>query len=298
MTVVPTVTPKLHEALVALKQHLSNQRQTQEKPELLVDHDASDSVTLRFRLKMAGAKNAIRFEHVVVPHSLTEDLEACIIVRDPKDRATAAVDALKETANKNFVKKVIAIKSLKKKFKSPEMRRNLANRFSVFMAEEAVLEMMPDLLGRYFYDVKKAKIPFPIEKISDADISRVRNSTRFRLATGPVVGAKIGRLESMEISAIVENATAVIQAVEKFAAKKSNKIVAIEVQITDSLALPLYQLVAEEGAAEAPTADAKTGVNATKKKRAREESDESDGEEVVNSLASVSVKNLKRKLKK
>ena len=138
------------------------------------------------------------------------------------------------------VSKVISVKSLKKKYNNPEARRSLCNRFDVFMAEKEILDMMPSLLGRYFYDVKKIKIPFPIKAINQEAFDKVKDCTRFRLSTGPILGVRIGRLETMTTSEIVANAAAVIPAIESYLEKKENGIVGIDTQVTNSIILPVF----------------------------------------------------------
>ena len=236
---IPDISAKLVEAVAALRQHLEIKKKGQ--LEELLTADCADVVTLRFRLQNIPVKSQIRYEYTKIPHSLFSEPSICLLARDPKEKAVEKAEKVKE------IKKVISIKSLKKKYsKHAETKRDLCNGFDLFLVEEEVLEMMPGLLGKYFYDTKKHKIPHPVKSINPSEVSRIMQSTRFRLSTGPTVGVRIGKLDSMTDAQIKENADAVMTAVYAMLEKKKNQVIAIEVQITDSFALPVYLTITEQ----------------------------------------------------
>ena len=283
MSTVSSSEPKLREALVALKQYFDAQQAAKAVPDVIAA-DSADVVTLCFRLASIPKKKQIRFESVRLPHPLVNkaEVEVCLIVRDPKEAAEKKV----ETAGVK-VAKVLAVKSLKKKYKSPESRRDLCNKFDVFLAEEEVAEMLPTLLGRYFYDVKRHKIPSLISSITKSSYDAALESTRFRLSTGATLGVRIGKLESMSVEEMLANAKTVIPEVEKFLLRKGNGVIGFDVQVTDGVALPVYVKKIEE-----KPESIKKAI--TSVKRPAPESEDSDVEQETKSLASLSVKDLKK----
>ena len=291
--VVSATKAKLPEALPALSQYLANRR-SEELPEL-VSADNADVVTLNIRLASIPVKKQLRYETVKLPNPLIDAYEAsvCLIVRDPKEKAEAKVEAAGVK-----VAKVLAIKSLKKKYKSPEAKRELCNRFDVFLAEEEITEMLPTLLGRYFFEVKKHKIPIAIDAISKPSFDRALNSTRFRLSTGATLGVRIGKLDSMTHTQIIQNVETVLPVVEQYLAKKGNGVIGVDVQVTNSISLPVYIKKVEDQVEtkKAETKKAETKKSQTKKvasKKRAAASDDSDSEEVEKSLSSLSVTDLK-----
>ena len=277
--------PKLGEAIDALR-HQMNNKKSQDMPEL-ISSDTSDVVSLSFRLQTVPKSSCLLFEHVAIPHNIfPEDASICLLVRDPKDKAVKKV-----AASGVKVAKVICIRSLKKKYGNPEAKRDLCNKFDIFLAEKEILDLMPSLLGRYFYDVKKYKIPYPIKQISKESFAQVLSCTRFRQSTGPVLGVRIGRLESMTTAQILENAAAVIPAVEQYLAKKSNGIQNIETQVTNTIILPVFvSAKVPEFVPEAPKRKRKQ----VEEVATQDSDDSADEDGQVKDIASLSVAELKK----
>ena len=282
-TITSATLPKLSEAIDALRQQMSNKK-SQDIPEL-ISSDTSDVVSLSFRLQAVPKSSCLLFEHVSIPHSIfPEDASICLLVRDPKEKAVKKV-----AASGVKVAKVICVRSLKRKYANPEAKRDLCNKFDIFLAEKEILDLLPSLLGRYFYDVKKYKIPYPIKQISADAVKQVLNSTRFRQSTGPILGVRIGRLESMTTAQIVENAAAVMPAVEQYLAKKTNGIQSIDTQVTNSIILPIYE--------SAKVPEFVPEVPKKKRKQVEEvatQDSDSEDDEVKDNIASLSVAELKK----
>lgn len=51
--------------------------------------------------------------------------------------------------------RVIGISKLRKKFKPYEAKRQLCNSFDIFMADARIVPLLPNLLGKHFFDRKK-----------------------------------------------------------------------------------------------------------------------------------------------
>ena len=245
-----------------------------------------ESFTLNFSLNKIPTKKDYRFNQVVLAHSLVPDIETrsvCLIVRDPKETALASIKAAGIS-----VDKVITVKSLKKKYTSHEARRELANRFDLFFCEDSIFELMGKLLGKYFFETKKSKIPFPLKSITSAVYEKSLRTSRFRVRGGAVVGIKIGN-RSMSTEQLVENGIAAIEymAKEYCVEKKTfNNVFNIMISATNIIGLPIWSvptLVVEEAAAEVAVSVASTpkAVNPVKAVKPAQD------------IAEVPVKNLK-----
>ena len=65
---------------------------------------------------------------------------------------------LLETNNIRFISRVVGITKLKGKFKPFEARRMLMKENGLFLADERVIPLLPNLLGKIFFEAKKCVI--------------------------------------------------------------------------------------------------------------------------------------------
>lgn len=166
-----------------------------------------ETVRLTLSLNRVPMKKDYRFREIRVPHPIVniESKSLCFLAKDPKESAVADIKA----ANLPF-EKIIAVKSLKRKYVSIEDRKDLANRFDLFFCDANVFELMGKLLGKYFFETKKAKIPTPLFARTQECFERALSTARFRVRGGSVVGIRIGD-RSMDAEKLVENAMAVVE---------------------------------------------------------------------------------------
>lgn len=75
----------------------------------------------------------------------------CLIVKDPQRE----YKDLLASSDIKFVSRVVGVKKLKGKFKPFEARRALMKEHELFLADERVMGLMPELLGKIFYESKK-----------------------------------------------------------------------------------------------------------------------------------------------
>ncbi len=88
-----------------------------------------------------------------LPHSIysADSTEVCLVTKDPQRTYKDMIEAKRIT----FVKRVIGISKLKLKFKTYEAKRQLRDSYSLFMADERILPMLPKSLGKAFFSKKK-----------------------------------------------------------------------------------------------------------------------------------------------
>jgi hypothetical protein len=219
------------------------------------------------------------------------------LVRDPKEKAVEQIKA-----EKLPIEKCIAVKSLKRKYSTPEARKELANRYDRFFCEIHIYEMMGKLLGSQFFQNKKVKIPLALKKINKESFDKAMRTTRFRVRGGSNVGIRIGD-RSMSVESLVENAMTVVDyMVNMFCPKNGNNIHHMSVSATNVIELPVWSVpvatgVAEEEEQGQKIADKKEGepvtVETPSKKRKTTEKNGST-EEVTLDIASAPVKMLKK----
>ena len=75
----------------------------------------------------------------------------CLITKDPQREYK---DLLEEKQIR-FVSRVVGIEKLKGKFKGYDARRALLQENGLFLADERVIPLLPQLLGSKFFQAKK-----------------------------------------------------------------------------------------------------------------------------------------------
>lgn len=75
----------------------------------------------------------------------------CLITKDPQRE----YKDLLEEKNIKFIDRVVGVAKLKGKFKPFEARRMLMKENGLFLADERVVPLLPQLLGKIFFNAKK-----------------------------------------------------------------------------------------------------------------------------------------------
>jgi ribosomal protein L1 len=246
-----------------------------------------ETMTISFSLDKIPVKKDYRFHDIVVPHNVVdiENKTICLLVRDPKEKAVEAV-----SLNKLPIEKVIPVKSLKRKYVSNMARRELANRFDVFMCESQIYEMMGSVLGKYFFQTKKSKIPMPLKNLSKECFDKTLRTARFRIRGGAVVGVRIGN-RGMSVQELVGNAFAAVQYMAtQFCtdAKTFNNIYNIAVGATNVIDLPVWSVPVESSTTSEEEKQAVVAVETPKKSTATKVTPSPEN------IADVPVKKLKQ----
>lgn len=252
-----------------------------------------ESVTLSFSLNKIPIRKDFRFHTVAVPHPIVdvENKSLCLLARDPKDKATAAV-----AAHKLPIEKIITVKSLKRKYASQEARKELANRFDAFFCEMSIYEMMGKLLGKYFFETKKQKIPMPMKVLGSESFERALRTARFRVRGGSVVGVRVGH-RGMPAEQLVENAMAVVKFIAtKYCCDKKtyNNVSNIAIGATNVIDLPIWSVPVVEAAEPVVAAVAVETPKAKQAKDAKEAKEAKVAQDASVDLAEVPLKKLKQ----
>jgi len=206
----------------------------------------AETMTLLFTVSQVPDKKKVKPMLIELPNPMYDGKsEVCFIAKDPQKKYK---ELLLQTHPVPGITKVIGIEKLGKNYKTPELKRALADSFDLFLCDSRVMSMMPRLLGTIFTG-KKLKAPIPVRlKPEDPapNLQKAINSTPMRIPAGPCVGIKFGRC-SMDEKSLVANAAAVISFVVKHMAE--NPVQTISVQATDCPALPVWRRAPAPGEA-------------------------------------------------
>jgi ribosome biogenesis protein UTP30 len=130
---------------------------------------------------------------IPVPHSVyAADTRVCLFVKvsalfHTKDPQRTFKDIV-ETQEITYIKRVMGVGKLSKKFRSYEAKRMLADEYDLFVTDERVLPLLPKSLGKTFLQ-RKAKIPVKVDLSKADDVkarldAAVHGSTYLHLGAG------------------------------------------------------------------------------------------------------------------
>ena len=221
----------MHKATAALISHLRSTPSTS-----LLSSDASIFVSLTLKKIPGHASN--KPVRLAVPHPMLDGAsQLCVIVADPaepfKDKLAAAPVP--------GITKVIGVKTLKREYGQYKDRRELAARCDAFLCDDRCIRMMPQLLGKVFYESKKH--PYPVKLTTSGwahHLETARDATYLHLGWGSVTSIKVGR-SSWDPKAVAENVIAALAGAGAALPGKWRNVQAVHLGATDSLSLPLWK---------------------------------------------------------
>jgi ribosomal protein L1 len=235
-----TIRAQLTKAIMAMQKYAEKKHsQTSQETGVMDLLPEPESVTLSMSLNRIPVKKDYRFNVIFCPHQVFDitNKSLCLLASDPKEKAVTAV-AKEELP----FEKIVALKSLKKKYSTIEGRQELASRYEMFFCEEKIFEIMGKLLGKQFFQDRKSKIPICLRKLNKANFERALRTARFRVRGGSVAGIRIGN-RGMEVEHLVDNAMAVVQFMATdYLVRNKNNVFNISIGATNLIDLPVWSV--------------------------------------------------------
>eukprot|EP00092_Neocalanus_flemingeri_P011912 GFUD01012844.1.p1 GENE.GFUD01012844.1~~GFUD01012844.1.p1 ORF type:complete len:551 (-),score=232.75 GFUD01012844.1:91-1743(-) len=185
---------------------------------------------------------------IKLPHSpLPPSKDVCLFVKDlEKGLKVDHEDTVRHftslLADKGVtgVTQVISLRELKVEYKQYEAKTQLCHRFDQFLADDRIIRMLPQFLGKAFY--KRKKLPVQVNLLAKdlpAEFAKVLNTTQLPLKNTGSCSTVVVGLTSLTTSQLVENTRAVVdKLVEKYPGGWVN-IRSIHLN-SGSTTLPLY----------------------------------------------------------
>ncbi|KAF8720358.1 hypothetical protein HU200_023857 [Digitaria exilis] len=226
-------------------------RAAEAPPNLLAD-ERDDLVVLQLSLRRVPASPTTRPRLLPLPHPVVahDGASVCFISDDrPNSRSPPASDLLdaSKSLHRLPVSEVIPLSTLRTDYRPYESRRRLASSHDLFIADRAILPLLPRVLGKAFYSTKKAPIGVDFTRVGwPEQVRKVLGSAFLYLRSGTCSGIKVGRLDMGE-EEIVDNVIAAVEAAVEKVPKKWANVRALHLKAVDSVALPIYQVVPELG---------------------------------------------------
>ncbi|RLV96484.1 Proteasome-interacting protein CIC1 [Spathaspora sp. JA1] len=237
-TLIPNkVTTK---AISELVKFTTREQEKSTKKDSLFEEDPSKLYLTINTKKYLSSKPQFKPKVITLPHSIhPTDIRICLIIRDELVKTNEQLESLETELTK--VDQILPGTVLKKDYKNFEKRRELFNQYDLFLFDDALMNLMPSLLGKIFY--KSNKIPVPVRVVSgDKELSlvtlknqvnKVLTSTWYLPPMGNIVSINIGNLNE-EVEKLIDNVNKVVESFDV----KTIKSFMIKTDV--SPALPLY----------------------------------------------------------
>ncbi|RCH90031.1 Ribosomal L1 domain-containing protein 1 [Rhizopus azygosporus] len=199
---------------------------------------------------------------ITLKHSpYPSNIEICLITKSNPTE----IEALIKKQNVPFIKKVITPLLLKTTYKTYESKRKLAASYDLFLADDRISHLVPELFGKSFLARNKIPIPVKMNGSLKNTVEKTLKCTFAKVNAGTVTSIKIGSF-GMKQSEILENYEAAVpQLVEHIAAEWKNVNI-IGLKSNGSPLLPIICILPE-------------GKEEVEKEESKEESQEESKED-------------------
>lgn len=166
-----------------------------------------------------------------------------LIVKDPQRAIKERLDEAQVSSLP--LSKVCAISKLGKNYNQYKDRRELLRQFDLFIADVRVVNMLPERLGKYFFEKKKIPALVNLDENIKESLESVIGSTFLVSAKGPVFNIKVGRA-SMPVTEISANIEAVVNEIPNIlpgVGKQNIRRIEVKGEVTP--ALPIYNFLTD-----------------------------------------------------
>ena len=150
---------------------VSTQKEKESQAQNLLGKDRP--VQVQLGLEVAPGNSSRKVIRITIPNSFhqtasqegegLEEPDVCLIVKD--DAKPWVKEMIEEHSEQmGCVKKVITLESLRKNYAQFQQRRELMQKYDIFMADERILPMLTPALGKDFIKAKKLPVPIAITR--------------------------------------------------------------------------------------------------------------------------------------
>eukprot|EP00211_Chloroparvula_japonica_P006726 CAMPEP_0119126300 /NCGR_PEP_ID=MMETSP1310-20130426/5283_1 /TAXON_ID=464262 /ORGANISM="Genus nov. species nov., Strain RCC2339" /LENGTH=384 /DNA_ID=CAMNT_0007116453 /DNA_START=80 /DNA_END=1230 /DNA_ORIENTATION=- len=269
---------QVEKAATALCSHIEKvNREKRGGAEALLGDESYVMITVSF---MKIPRNpTVKPRKISLPHAIYDELDdVCLITKDPKEHWKELVEA-----QNAHVKKVIDVTRLQKNYPSFEMKRQLRDSYSLFLADERVLPMLTKPLGKSFLQPGSRKIPVPIRLQNESklaeQVKKVMGCTFFVVPKGPTCAIRVGKT-SFSPQQIGENVQVVYDYLVGWLPSGVRGIQTMHLHSPGHVSLPVFQQLPhvkalqkleQDGSEEEVTPEHGTGARPARAKKAQKE---------------------------
>jgi ribosome biogenesis protein UTP30 len=213
-----------------------NQQQKREENELLPGKE--EYIWLQISVKRVHAEAKLKPRRIPVKYPLVDprDSAVCLITKDPQREYKDLLDQ----AGVKFINRVVGVEKLKGKFKPYEARRALLRENGLFLADDRVIPLLPNLLGKIFFTAKKQPIPVSLtRKDLKGELERAISATYMHQNRGTCTSVKFGTL-SQSPDQVLANRKTALPAVIAVVQGGWDNVQSLGIKTSKSASLPIW----------------------------------------------------------
>lgn len=228
---------KIEKALESLKKFIEKSGDDENaQSDLLYDDELISQLELVLTKKqLFTAKHDLKQRLIKVSEKTTfeEIPKIALLVRDNLIDSKL-LEEIEASELNQYLSEIIPVKELTTTYKAFEKKRELSAKYDLFLADDAVIPTLPNILGKSFYERSKTPIaikvlkPFSIAGVL-GQIKKVLNSKVYRLNKSNQLTIKLGKIENV-------TATEVLKVINHFTELRD-----VFIKSNKSPALPLYE---------------------------------------------------------
>ncbi|EMG45779.1 SPAC8F11.04 putative ribosome biogenesis protein C8F11.04 [Candida maltosa Xu316] len=237
-------------AISELKKYIIRQKEEEsnksDKKLQLFEEDPEDAATLYLTIdskKFFSPKPEFKPKTIKVTKSIhTPNVTTCLILRDELIKSDELLESL-ENDNELNITQIVPMQIIKTEYKNFEKRREFHAKYDVFLVDDAVLNIMPNALGKIFYESTKYPIPVRVTTSKNTkelslvtlknQVNKALSSTSYLPPTGHNVSVKIGTID-FDTKDLISNINDVVASLD------INGIKSIHLKTRASPSLPLF----------------------------------------------------------
>ncbi|XP_071439821.1 ribosomal L1 domain-containing protein CG13096 [Hetaerina americana] len=190
---------------------------------------------------------------------LKETAEVCLFVKNHSKHTREYEDTVRNFKNilaeagVTGISEVISVNQLMQEYKTYEMKRRLAARFDLFLADSAISNWLHGALGKHFHRCRKQPTPVNLKsKNLKAEIDKALVKTTLTITgKGAQLMTKIGHTKQ-SVEEICQNIEALVKGLRFTFPGKWKNVRSLLIRTDDSIAVPLYFSYAHPNSIEVP----------------------------------------------
>ena len=236
-------------AIDALLQHVHAYEKAK-KQKLSIPGVSKEGQTVFLQIGLRGmpeqALKTFKGRPIVLPHPFRklEGTSVCMLVKDKAE----AKKWLGDDYEKHGIQKIISLEQLRKVYNSFQSRRELADMYDVFVADDRIVCMLPKALGKAFYVGAKRPLPIRLaqnEKLNGSVTTKIEKALRsaYFYLSGVSTSIRIG-VSTQTADELMENAAEVLEKAVEHIPGKWKGVQAVFLKSEKSAALPIYERLA------------------------------------------------------
>ncbi|KAI8058702.1 ribosomal protein L1p/L10e family-domain-containing protein [Gilbertella persicaria] len=208
----------------------------------MLGNDEENGIYIEIRTHKIMNKESLKKKKVALPFTpYAETIEICYITKD--EEKTIEEKLKKESITE--IKKVVNVKTLATTYKAYEARRKLADSYDMFLVDDRIAHLMPNLVGKKFFEKNKNPIAIKATGSLKKQVESALKATYVKLHNNLTTHVLIGNF-GMDEKDVLKNYEVGLPNIVNIAAHDWEQVQLIGIKSKASPLLPVYTAFPKE----------------------------------------------------